>query len=62
VGGILPATLLTLVVLPALYSWFAQGCKINLKAIFRRDNSKDYIVPPELGLDEVVQSSLDDGY
>lgn len=29
VGGILPATLLTLVVLPALYSWFAGGCRIN---------------------------------
>lgn len=61
VGGILPATLLTLVVLPALYSWFAQGCKFNFKFL-RRDNSRDYIVPPELGLDEVVQSTIDDGY
>lgn len=61
VGGILPATLLTLVVLPALYSWFAQGCKIDFKFMRRRGDS-DYYVPPELELDEPVRSSLDDGY
>lgn len=61
VGGILPATLLTLVVLPALYSWFAQGCKFDFRFLRRRSDS-DYYVPPELELDEPVRSSIDDGY
>ncbi len=61
VGGILPATLLTLVVLPSLYSWFAQGCKIDFRFLGKKSES-DYYVPPEFELDEPVRSSLDDGY
>ncbi len=49
VGGILPATLLTLVVLPSLYSWFAGGCKVKWQIPLRtRRTETDQQTDPSL--------------